>query len=230
MDPKIANLVGLLRHQIISPVLMETGRGQMSYFREVAQRQWDVPGRGLRKFGAMTMKGWLNRYKKNGFDALVPKVREDQGGFRKISAAQKEALRTLRKDYLALSVVQFYDVAKKADALGSPPICQATLRRFLQIENLFTPKDKTTARKRFEMSRFGELWTGDFMHGPMVFCDLSKKRQKKAILMAIIDDHSRMIVVGTFGFTRLPRSRNSSNHQKRNVKRSRASTDFKDYF
>lgn len=84
MDSKIAELVGLLRHQIISPVLMETGRGQMKYFREAAAREWDVPGRGPRRFGAMTMKGWLKRYNKNGFQALVPKVRQDHGGFRKI--------------------------------------------------------------------------------------------------------------------------------------------------
>jgi transposase InsO family protein len=200
MDPKIAELVGLLRHQIISPVLMETGRGQMSYFREVATREWDVPGRGPRRFGAMTMKGWLNRYNKNGFKALVPKIREDQGGFRKISSSQKETLSKLRKNYLFLSVVQFYDVAKNYNALGSPPICMATLRRFLKHENLFAEKESITARKRFSMSRFGELWTGDFMHGPHVFTDLSKKKQKKAILMAIIDDHSRMIVSGVFGF------------------------------
>lgn len=200
MDSKIANSVGLLRHQIISPVLMETGRNQMNYFREAASREWDVPGRGPRRFGAMTMKGWLNRYKKNGFDALVPKIREDIGGFRRVPDERKESIRALRKDHLFMSVVQFYQCAVKADVLGSPPICMATLRRFLKIENLFAAPDSPTARKRFEMSRFGELWTGDFMHGPQVLPEVNSKRLKKAILMAIIDDHSRMIVSGIFGF------------------------------
>ena len=59
MDPKIAEPVGLQRHQIISPVLMESGRGQAKYFRETASREWDVPGRGMRRFSPMTMKGWL---------------------------------------------------------------------------------------------------------------------------------------------------------------------------
>lgn len=200
MDSKIANSVGLLRHQIISPVLMETGRSQMNYFREVAAREWDVPGRGPRRFGAMTMKGWLNRYKQNGFQALVPKLRDDSGGFRKISDERKKSIRALRKDHLSMSVVKFYECAMKADILGSPPLCMATLRRFLKIENLFAVPDQPTARKRFEMSRFGELWTADFMHGPQVLVEAGGKRHKKAILMAIIDDHSRMIVSGIFGF------------------------------
>jgi len=200
MDPKVAELVGLLRHQIISPVLMEAGRSQMSYFRKAATFEWDVPGRGRKRFGAMTMKGWLNRYKKNGFPALVPKQREDVGGFRKLPEPCKIAIREFRKERLAMSVVRFYDQSLQAGILGVPPICLATLRRFLQIENLFAPKGQAKARKRFEMSRFGELWTGDFMHGPLVLAEPGGKRLKKAILMAIIDDHARIIVGGVFGF------------------------------
>jgi len=200
MDPKVAELVGLLRHQIISPVLMETGRGQTKYFRETASREWDVPGRGPRRFSPATMKGWLKRYNKNGFQALLPKAREDVGGFRKVPDERKKNIRRLREQHQKMSVLQFYDLAVKEQILGFPPICLATLRRFLKLENLFAPQDPPTARKRFEMSRFGELWTGDFMHGPQVLCEPGGKRHKKAILMAIIDDHSRMIVSGIFGF------------------------------
>lgn len=50
MDPKIAESIGLLRHQIISPVLMETTAAQMEYFRQMSQKDFDVPGRGARRF------------------------------------------------------------------------------------------------------------------------------------------------------------------------------------
>lgn len=199
MDPKIAEAIGLLRHQIISPVLMDSGRSQMKYFREIAQREWDFPGRNHRiRFSPTTLKGWLNRYKKHGFNALIPKTRSDSGGFRRLSEEKRQLIRKLRKENLSLSVVQFYELAEREEILGIPPICQATLRRFLIMENLFAQKE-ANARKRFEMSRFGELWTGDFMHGPLVIVDVAAKRRKKAILMAIIDDHSRYIVGGEFG-------------------------------
>ena len=107
---------------------METGRSQIKYFREIAIREFDVPGRGPRRFGAMTMKGWLNRYNKNGFQALLPKVRGDEGGFRKIPEERRQAIRKLRKEHLSMSVIQFYDRAIQAEILGAPPICMATLR------------------------------------------------------------------------------------------------------
>jgi hypothetical protein len=64
MDKKIAEAVGLLRHQIISPVLMDSGQSQMKYFRSIADKSFDVPGKGPRTIKATTMKGWLNKYKK----------------------------------------------------------------------------------------------------------------------------------------------------------------------
>lgn len=83
--------------------------------------------------------------------------------------------------------------------LGEPPMCLETLRRFLKSQNLQRER-APKARKRFEMSRFGELWTGDFMHGPQVLESATSTKKRKAILLAIIDDHSRMIVGSSFGF------------------------------
>jgi hypothetical protein len=52
------------------------------------------------------------------------------------------------------------------------------------------------------MGRFGELWVGDFMHGPI----LESPKRKKAILLGIIDDYSRVIVGYRWSFeeTTLP--------------------------
>ena len=200
MDPKIREAIGLLRHQIISPVLVEKGRVQMTYFRSLEEKDFDVPGQGSKRFKASTMKSWLYRYKAQGFPGIVPAPRKDQGAFRKIDSACREKIRQLRRECLDLSVVQFYERCVKADVLGRPPFGVETLRRFLKQEGLFTKTAPAKARKRYEMSRFGELWVGDFMHGPEVKPDSSAARKKKAILMAIIDDHSRFITGFEFGF------------------------------
>lgn len=192
MNAELAEKIGLLRHSIISPVLMDSQRAQMEYFRQIAEREFDVPGRGLRRFTATTMKGWLYRYRRYGFTALVPKIRRDRGQFRMLSADQREQIKIFRENHLNYSVVKFYDLSIKEGLLGVPPICIETLRRFLRAENLYKRRE-TVARKRFEMSYFGELWTCDFMHGPQVLSVTGKKKQK-AILLAMIDDHSRLIV------------------------------------
>ncbi len=191
--------IALLRHEIISPVLMEPGRAQMTYFRQLADREFNIPGKGLRRFSATTMKGWLYRYKKNGFPGLLPRVRKDGGQFRRISTEIREAILELRNDNPDLSIVQLYDRAFQTGVLGQPPVCMETLRRFLKALKLSTSRTPKP-RKRFEMGRFGELWTADFMHGPGVLESPEAKRTHKAILMAIIDDHSRMIVGAEFGF------------------------------
>lgn len=130
----------------------------------------------------------------------MPAPRKDHGVFRKIDDGCREKIRQLRSEWLDISVVQFYDRCVKANVLGQPPFGVETLRRFLKQEGPFTKDAPVKARKRYEMSRFGELWVGDFMHGPEVKPDSSAVRKKKAILMAIIDDHSRVITGGEFGF------------------------------
>jgi putative transposase len=198
MDPKLAEAIGLLRHQIISPVLMETGRAQLAYFRSLSEQDFDVPGKGARRFTPTTMKGWLYRYRKNGFPGITPKQRKDVGAFRVLRPEMCEQIEVLRRENVAQSCVKFYDRCIKEKVLGQPPICMETLRRFLKSRNLYQSRT-ITPRKRFEMSYFGELWTCDFMHGPQVLDQPGAKRRKKAILLAIIDDHSRLIVCARFG-------------------------------
>ena len=199
MDPKLAEAIGLLRHQIISPVLMETGPAQMAYFRQTAEKEFDVPGRGPKRFTPQTMKGWLYRYRKNGFMGIVPKTRRDVGSFRHLSAENREKVKELRQENLDRSCVKFYDLCLKKQILGEPPAGMETIRRFLKMEGLYKRR-QTQARRRFEMNYFGELWICDFMHGPQVLEQAGGKKRRKAILMAIIDDHSRMIVGSRFGF------------------------------
>lgn len=193
MDKKLAESIALLRHQIISPVLMDSEAQQMAYFRQIAEKEFDVPGRGPRRFTATTMKSWLYNYRRKGFRALIPKTRCDVGKFRCLSSDERERIKQLRQEHLQDSCTRFYDRCVSADLLGQPPICIETLRRLLKIEGLYKTRTPATERKRFEMRYFGELWTCDFMHGPQVTTSNDGKRRKKAILMAIIDDHSRVI-------------------------------------
>lgn len=196
MDQKLAESVALLRHQIISPVLMDSDKTAMAYFRQMEQKEFDVPGKGPRKYSATTMRIWLYGYRKKGFTALMPKGRRDRGSFRCLNEERKLKLRILRENNMDLSCVKFYDRALGNGALGDPPICMETLRRFLKSEGLYQ-KQERVPRKRFEMRYFGELWTADFMHGPHI---PNGKKKRKAILMAIIDDHSRYICSFQWGF------------------------------
>lgn len=190
MDKETAEAIGLLRHQIISPVLMESERSQMKYFITQSEKEFDVPRKGFRRFKPNTMKTWLHRYKKHGFSAITPTARADKNGYRKISPELIIKLKELRREWPELSVPMFYKKCLEKNILSTPPQCMATIRRFL-LQNKMAKSTSVEVRKRYEMGSFGELFVGDYMHGPQV---LVGKMKKKAILFAIIDDHSRMIV------------------------------------
>jgi hypothetical protein len=128
--------------------------------------------------------------------AITPFVRSDFGQHRKIMPEMSAKILELRKLHPEISVVKFYGKCLGEGIVGNPPLCSATIRNFLKHHNLMKP-NSIVARKRFEMGVFGELWTGDYMHGPQVVIG---KKKKKAILFAIIDDHSRLIVGSEFGY------------------------------
>lgn len=197
MKDKKSQDIGLLKHQIISPVLIESGRHQMNYFRSIENKEFDVPGVGLRKFKATTMKGWLNSYRKYGYSALMPKSRNDKGSFRKLTPESKSKIKDLRKEFLDLPSTLFYDRCIEEEILSKETFCYSSFTRFLKQEGLFK-KRTAKPRKRYEMSRFGELWVGDFCHGPKIN---KGTKQRKAILFAIIDDYSRYIVGAKFAFS-----------------------------
>ncbi len=195
MNDEVRQAVALLRHQIISPVLIDESRVQVKYFRNISEQEFNVPGLGPRTFSVATMKAWLKFYRKFGFTGLLPKVRTDRGDIRSIDDVLTKKIIDLRSELMHLSVAKFYRRAKAANTLGDPAICELTLRRFLKSHNLFEVSDPTKPRRRYEMDRFGELWVSDFMHGPLLE---DGKRRRKAILLAIIDDYSRMIVSATW--------------------------------
>ena len=203
MTEETRQAIGLLRHQIISPVLMGTDRVRAEYFREHSKTEFNVAGSGKRKFSMWTMEGWYRKYRKHGFTGLLPKVRADRGLGRKILPANESAILEMRRELMDMNVAPFYRRVEKKGLLGDPPICEQTLRRFLRDRKMILPSDPKDARRKYEMSHFGELWVGDFMHGPELKCGVrgGREMKKKAILLAIIDDHSRLIVGSRWSFS-----------------------------
>jgi hypothetical protein len=164
VDKKLAESIALFKHQIISPVLMDSTAEQMAYFRQKSEKEFDIPGRGLRRYTASTMKNWLYNYRRRGFQALMPKCRTDIGGFRTLAPDAREKTKILRQEHLHESCTRFYDRCIRERTLGDPPVCIETLRRFLKLEGHYKISPAIQARKRFEMRYFGELGASPNRH------------------------------------------------------------------
>lgn len=194
MDKETREQIALIRYKLISPVLAEPARLQNDYFRKQAEKEHLFPHYGLRKVSVSTLKNWLKIFKKKGFRGLYPKKRCDTGRPRKATPDMEHAIRARCRAYPHLTVQKLYENLLEDHLLGAPPIHYNTLLRIIKQENLLATKRKDI-RKRYETGNVNDLWVCDFMHGPSV---LINRRPHKAILCAIIDDHSRMITGHAF--------------------------------
>jgi transposase InsO family protein len=195
MEKEIREKIALKRYQLISPVLAEPARAQNAYFRKQAQLEHDFPRYGLRKISVSTMKTWLSLYRNGGFEALKPKSRADTGRPRRLNDQTLKAIEIKCKAYPYWTVRKLYENLKDQSLLGDPPVHYNTLLRLVKEHQWLSPNTRTDLRKAYEVDNVNDLWVCDFMHGPKV---RTTKRSVKAILCAVLDDHSRMVVGHAF--------------------------------
>ncbi|MFC1886080.1 DDE-type integrase/transposase/recombinase [Thermodesulfobacteriota bacterium] len=191
MEKDIRERIALKRYQIISPVLAEPARAQNEYFRKQAQKEHDFPRYGLRKITVSTLKSWLKKYRKHGFEGLKPKNRSDSGRPRRLDTETLKAIEIKCKAYPYWTVQKLYEDLVHQDLLGKPPVHYNTLLRLIKDNRWLDVNARRDVRKAYEVDNVNDLWVCDFMHGPKVMIN---NRSMKAILCAIIDDHSRMVV------------------------------------
>ena len=195
MDKEIREKIALKRYQLISPVLAEPARAQNEYFRKQAEAEHELPRYGLRKVRVSTMKAWLRKYRKGGFDALKPKNRSDGGRPKRFDEGLLKVIEIKCKAHPSLPVQKLYELLRDQDLLGQPPVHYNTLLRVVKEQGWLPLKNRTDVRKAYEVDNVNDLWIADFMHGPQV---RTANRSAKAILCAILDDHSRMVVGHAF--------------------------------
>ena len=195
MERDIRERIALARYQLISPVLAEPGRAQNEYFRKQSQGVHDFPRYGEKRISVSTLKSWLRAYRKEGFAALKPRERSDCGRPRRLDTEMVQAVGIKCKAYPHWTGQLLYEDLKKQGLLGDPPVHYNTFLRLVKEKGWLPVGKRSDARKAFELDNVNELWVCDFMHGPKVS---SSGRLAKAILCAIIDDHSRMVVGHAF--------------------------------
>ena len=178
--------VGLFRYALIREAadlsLSKAERGRL--VRALAAREHVGPDGRLVVVGRSTLDDWIRAYRAGGFEALCPRPRQSGP----LTAARvlclAEALKRELPDRTAAQVRQVML------ASGEQVPALRTLQRHFARLGLNVRADGRTPVKvygRFEASERNELWTGDGLHGPKV-------AGRTAILLAFIDDYSRMLV------------------------------------
>lgn len=179
-----ARAVGLFRYALIREAadarLSTRQRGRL--VRELAGREHPGPFGAPVRVSRETIDRWIRRWRRGGFDALVPSPRRVSP---RTPAEVLELAAALKREVPARTAAQVAAILR-AHSGWAPD--ERTLQRHFIRQELNTRPDGAPPRVfgRFEADAPNVRWTGDALHGPTL-------GGRTAILFAFLDDHSRLL-------------------------------------
>lgn len=203
------------RFSIIGPLLScPPKKGELkAELERLSKKEWRHPATGLPVFFSVsTLERWLYRAKPKAdpVGALRSKRRTDAARSRTLSLELKQIIQSQYRAHPSWSAQLHYDncavLVKETPALGTLP-SYSTLRRYLKTNNLrkhrrlnrqtagaLLAQERLETRevRSYEVEYVHALWHLDFHHGSRKI--LGKDGQwYKPLLLAVMDDHSRVI-------------------------------------
>lgn len=194
MDEEMKQKIALFKFSLIAPLVNDTHdrKSKAQYVREVAAGTYELPTGVRVQYSASTIKSWWLRYKRDGFDALLPKNRKDAGMPRSLDEKAIVRIGELKKQYPNITGKLIHQKMIEEGVIRSTTTSVSSILRFLR-ENDFDFRKETdqAERKAFEMEFANQCWQADASHGPRITVDGTKR---KTYIIACIDDASRMAV------------------------------------
>lgn len=192
MDDETRKKIALARYGIIHT--LEIQRSKFSTIEELykygASMPYETEDGPLHPVSWHTIYRWHRNYKKGGFDALMPSVRSDMGGSRRIDEDLEQTINYYIDQYPEAKCTVLYAKLIADLKISEEDFSLSTLTRFVQKvreKRSISSEDK----RRFERYHINEVFYGDTLYGPFIKVNGEKRR---VYVLALIDDASRMIV------------------------------------
>lgn len=187
--------VALFRFAIIAPAIQDTfpDASVAAYCRRVTEKPFVRPDGTTYHYKAGTVERWIRTYRSGGMEGLVPNGRSDKGITRSLSDEAIAEIYKLKEKFPRLNAVQIR-VRLVQDGLIPATVSERAVQRFLKRSGLRNPaaSGPMKDRKAFEEAYFGAMWQADTCYFPYVPDENGTMR--RTYLIAIVDDHSRMVV------------------------------------
>jgi transposase InsO family protein len=192
--------VALFRLSVLGPMVSreQLMRGELQQLiRELAQREYAVPGSQRRLLGEKTIQAWYYAWRRDGIAGLTPKVRADLGQSR-IAPAIQEAVLAAKRENPRRSINQIQRLLVAAGLVADQGLSRSAVHRLLQqngLSQLSGSASRPEEKRSFGAEFAGSIWYGDVMHGPRVAV---KGQLRKTYLVSLIDDASRLVAHSAF--------------------------------
>jgi putative transposase len=205
LKPDVREQTAAFRYSLIAPIVSRQtplATGELKpYLEEVSQRDYTIPGSQRTRISIRCLERWLAAYRRGGWEALFPKKRKDQRQRRLSEEIISQAI-ALRKEQPQRSVEQIIFLLEESGRVEKGDIAQSTLARHLKKAGVSQKEllgsSANGKYRRFQAEDVHVLWQSDFQHTLYLPHPTEAKRKKKALLFAVLDDYSRLLVHGEF--------------------------------
>ena len=184
-----------------SPRLSPAERGAL--VRELAGVTHVDPDGVERIVSRTTLDRWIRSYRARGLQGLMPVPRSDTGALRRHpelfeeAAAMRRELPSRSAEVIAEQLAARHGIPVSARTIRSQLASRGLTRRALMAE--------PSVFGRYEAERVNQRWIGDYLIGPWVpYPKVARSRRAKLVLF--VDDRSRLLVHGVWGFAETTRS------------------------
>ena len=186
--------VALLRYTAIAPVVTGLGDAYGSnndYYREISEKGVTGPDGKVYHFHPDTLQRWYSAYKKQGFEALMPRDRRDAGKSRKIDADLLEQLTYFVEHYPRMPATEILRKLEENGSVTDGQVSLSTITRCVSNIRRSAGASPNRDMRRYERPHINEVWCGDSSVGPRL--KGPDGRKQRVYIIALIDDASRFI-------------------------------------
>jgi transposase InsO family protein len=194
-DQKKAEAIASVRVQLLSPLLAEGLDPAKA--RELKQRICEQTGLSER-----TLRRYLAKYRKEGFDGLKPRGKGRQPSEAALPAEILEQAILLRREVPGRSVAQIIQILEWEGHVQPGQIKRSTLQERLAQRGYSTRHmrmyaESGVAARRFQQRHRNRLWHSDIKYGPYLPIG-PNGAMKQVFLVTFIDDATRFVLHGEF--------------------------------
>jgi len=194
--------LALFRYRLIAPLLdpnLERGERQQILKHQSGKWYTHPTTKNPVQFKSETIRDWLKRYRKQGFDGLSTKSRSDKGTVKSIPDTVLQEVVNMKLENPRRTIDGIIQSLERAGKVAKNELKRSTLHRVFQARNINVRKLKPSAVfGRFEAAKSNDLWQSDLLYGPKIPDPNRAGKFFPAQLFAFIDDHSRLITHAEF--------------------------------
>lgn len=202
MEESLREQIALFRYGVIRDLVsgpLAPGDKER-LLRDIAEREWEIPGTSRRRVGQTTAGDWVGLYQAMGFEGLKPRPRSDQGSSRALPEPVQTLLLQLRRERPKASVQSLIRATRLSGRVSAEQrLAPSTVYRLLAAHG-FQAQPAASAEpdaKAFTHPYANDLWMSDVMHGPRLRVP-GRRRGPKTYLLALLDDTSRLVPFAAF--------------------------------